>query len=72
MFSHGSNNSSISLNTESVRSSIQALEKNTPLNPDSVLKFSSPSSSGVLDRAWQEVSTRLSQFASDPDFRRVA
>jgi len=68
MFSHNFNNSSPSLNTESVRSPLQALEGNSPLNPDSVLKFGNHSSSKVLDQVWQEITTRLSQFASDPNY----
>lgn len=68
MFDRAPDNLSAALNTSNTLSSLLTIEGSSPLNPSSMLKFGHHSSSGVLAQAWQDVSTKLSEFASDPDF----
>lgn len=68
MFAHRSDSLSSALSASVTSNPLQASERTGTLDPNPLLRFGNHSSSGVLDQAWQEVTTRLSQFASDPGF----
>jgi hypothetical protein len=64
MFDSSSDTSSPALTDLSSAQKVRQI--NDPLSPNSEF-FGESSVKGVLDRAWQEACTKLSEFASNPD-----